>query len=468
VDTCSVSRMEGIWFRFFHVMGIRLTINVDDDEDGMMAAFDTPLIIHLLPSDCPFTTTTTTTTTTTAMPPSKSEAKSTILAQFPPGAQPHGTSPQIPDTKTNLLDSTPPQIVRALAQAEPLIRGLNTVLGILTWSSGRDWLSYLIVVTWWITCLYGGWFVKFAGNFLPVIIIAVWYTTQRAGIPLVNLCNLAVTEEERTSTHTSLTNTLKEIDILRTRIGLFVTPPSLLLPHLALPGSQPLLVRLCLAWPVWLLITHKMLPPRKIVLIVGTSVLCWSAPWARVVCIALWRSRTIRSIAGSIIGQDLLEQHSPITPETTALQVDNPTNHEKRGSTSSVKGNLGGGIKITQTLYQSQRRWIGIGWTANLFPNERSAWYVLTQITNFARADETEHAAVSIDDFTLPGEKSLPHTLPNGEKANRVARWKWLDPEWKPVVNNTTDSEGWIYTDNTWKNPGPSEAFGKYTVDIPM
>ena len=81
------------------------------------------------------------------------------------------------------------------------------------------------------------------------------------------------------------------------------------------------------------------------------------------------------------------------------------------------------------------------------------------------RADETEHAASSIDDFTLPPDKSIPYTLPTGEKALRVGRWKWLDTEWKPVVKpNETDPEGWIYTDNTWKNPGPSEGFGKYTV----
>jgi len=84
------------------------------------------------------------------------------------------------------------------------------------------------------------------------------------------------------------------------------------------------------------------------------------------------------------------------------------------------------------------------------------------------RADETEHPAVSIDEFNLPPDKSLPHTYPSGEKGLRVAKWKWLDPEWKPVVKpNETDSEGWIYTDNTWKNPGPTEAFGKYTVFLP-
>ena len=81
------------------------------------------------------------------------------------------------------------------------------------------------------------------------------------------------------------------------------------------------------------------------------------------------------------------------------------------------------------------------------------------------RADETEHPTASIEEFTLPPDTSMPHTLPTGQKAVRVAKWRWLDSEWKPVVKpNETDAEGWIYTDNAWKNPGPSEAFGKYTV----
>ena len=194
---------------------------------------------------------------------------------------------------------------------------------------------------------------------------------------------------ERTATHTSLSSTLKEIDVLRTRITLFLTPPSLLLPHLALPASQQLLVRLCLAWPIWLLLTHKILPPRKIVMVFGTAVLCWSAPWARVICIALWRSRTIRGLSGHIIGQDLLaddkgekavvqQQQPTTTPRKSAeLKPAERQGHEKKASTSSIRDVLAGGIKITQTLYQHQRRWITIGWTNNLLPTERSAWYSL-------------------------------------------------------------------------------------------
>ena len=115
------------------------------------------------------------------MPQSKTEAKATVNAQFPPGEQPPATtSPRFPHSHVNLLESTPPQIVRALGQAEPLVRGLNVVLGLLTWTSGQDWLSFFMLVAWWVVCLYGDYIIKFAGNFVPVACIVLWYTLHRS------------------------------------------------------------------------------------------------------------------------------------------------------------------------------------------------------------------------------------------------------------------------------------------------
>jgi Integral peroxisomal membrane peroxin len=121
-------------------------------------------------------------------------------------------------------------------------------------------------------------------------------------------------------------------------------------------------------------------------MVFGTAVLCWSAPWARVICIALWRSRTVRKLSGYTIGQDLLAdetgaqvevEETPATRKSAELKPAERKVHEKKASTGSIRDVLGGGIKITQTLYQHQRRWIGIGWTANLFPNERSSWHAV-------------------------------------------------------------------------------------------
>jgi hypothetical protein len=154
-----------------------------------MAAFDTPLTTFLTPSKPPRQPTSSSSSTSNPSSTSKPmarkpEPKSTIQAQFPPGQQPVGTTSPVllPDSKMNLLDSTPPQIVRALGQAEPLVRGLNVVLGLLTWSSGQDWLSFFLVVGWWVVCLYGPIIVKFLGNFIPVVCIAAWYLLKKSGM----------------------------------------------------------------------------------------------------------------------------------------------------------------------------------------------------------------------------------------------------------------------------------------------
>jgi hypothetical protein len=159
------------------------------DVVTMMAVFDTPLIDQLLtPYSQPYydyRSQPSTSYSPPPMPQSKPEAKVAIQAQFPPGSAPPGTTAGIIDPTTNLLETTPPQIVRALAQAEPLIRGLNLILSLLTWTSENDWLSFFVVVGWWILCLYGSFLIKFAGNFLPVIAILAYYTVQKAGISYV-------------------------------------------------------------------------------------------------------------------------------------------------------------------------------------------------------------------------------------------------------------------------------------------
>jgi hypothetical protein len=160
-----------------------------------MAVFHTPLIDHLLTPYYSGTSSSSayyhnhwtqpsTSYTPPTMPPSKAEAKSAIQAQFPPGSAPPGTTTGIPEPTINLLESTPPQIVRALAQAEPLIRGLNFVLSLVTWTSQNDWLSFFLVVGWWILCLYGSFLIKFAGNFLPALGILAYYAVQKSGISI--------------------------------------------------------------------------------------------------------------------------------------------------------------------------------------------------------------------------------------------------------------------------------------------
>ncbi|KAF4122792.1 Integral peroxisomal membrane peroxin [Geosmithia morbida] len=89
--------------------------------------------------------------TLSANTPSRSARRSTILV--------HQKSP--------LLLATPPQITRALAYSHPFILPLNTFAGLLTWSSGDPWKSFLLLCAFWVVVLYGDVLVRWAG---PVVV----------------------------------------------------------------------------------------------------------------------------------------------------------------------------------------------------------------------------------------------------------------------------------------------------------
>ncbi|UZP37210.1 hypothetical protein NXS19_005026 [Fusarium pseudograminearum] len=149
-----------------------------------MAAFDTPWLSHLAPSPmssrddashgasppsyepqssntgAPPTFASFSPVTLSANTPSRSSRRSTILV--------HQKSP--------LLLATPPQITRALAYSHPFLLPLNTLAGLLTWSTGDPWQSFLLLSFFWAVVLYGDVVITWAGPVLVgVALIAGMY-----------------------------------------------------------------------------------------------------------------------------------------------------------------------------------------------------------------------------------------------------------------------------------------------------
>lgn len=71
--------------------------------------------------------------------------------------------------KSPLLLATPPQITRALAYSHPFLTPINTFLGLVSWTTGDPWESFLLVAAWWAVVLYGDLFVRIAG---PLVVVA--------------------------------------------------------------------------------------------------------------------------------------------------------------------------------------------------------------------------------------------------------------------------------------------------------
>lgn len=73
--------------------------------------------------------------------------------------------------KSPLLLATPPQVTRALAYSHPFLLPLNKLAGLLTWTSGDPWESFLLLGLFWAVVLYGDVVIRFGGPLLLVVLL---------------------------------------------------------------------------------------------------------------------------------------------------------------------------------------------------------------------------------------------------------------------------------------------------------
>ncbi|KAG5948875.1 hypothetical protein E4U53_006115 [Claviceps sorghi] len=397
--------------------------------------------------------------------------------------------------KSPLLLATPPQVTRALAYSHPFLLPLNTFLGLLTWSTGDPWQSFLLLSAFWFTVLYGDVVVRRAG---PVVIgmamIAGMYgrrysplsssgwsdptrpqkdashpsTASTANAAQADHANAArnpvkhqraaseITSTKHQKTLDEIVETLKE---LTGRCNVLMEPLLEMTDFLSTqrtptsattkPALTAMFVRLLILTPFWLVLT---MPPlhvittRRVVLVFGTIILTWHAQPMRVTRTLLWRSSIIRRSAAAITGLHFQSPTRPGHKLAAAEAAAKGWTHET--ATSSGPGHKpgrgkGSGVKFTFIIYENQRRWVGLGWTASLFAYERPAW-----------TDEHNNAVPSKDEFELPD-------VEDGSKM----RWQWVEgSRW--MVDGVGDGDGkesldpdaeegkngWIFYDNKWQH----------------
>ncbi|KID92762.1 peroxisomal membrane protein PEX31 [Metarhizium guizhouense ARSEF 977] len=406
--------------------------------------------------------------TLSAKTPSRSARRSNILV--------HQKSP--------LLLATPPQVTRALAYSHPFLLPLNKFVGLLTWSTGDPWQSFLLLSAFWLVVLYGDVVVRRAGPVvIGMVIIAGMYGRRYSPLSSsgwaeparptkdassVSTASAAASHGEgasskkakhqRTASEITSTKHQKTLDEIVETLKEFTGRCNVLMEPLlemtdflstqrtptsatTKPALTAMFVRLLIVTPFWLALT---MPPlhvittRRVVLVFGTILLTWHARPLRVTRTLLWRSSLVRRSAAAITG----------------LRFDGPlkTGHKlaaeaaKSHAAAAGKGNRkagrskSSGVKFTFIIYENQRRWVGLGWTASLFAYERPAW-----------TDEHNNPVPSRDEFELP----------DVEDGSRM-RWQWVEgSQWRvdgvpdekgPVdYDGEEGKNGWIYYDNKWQ-----------------
>ncbi|KAI1827080.1 integral peroxisomal membrane peroxin-domain-containing protein [Xylaria intraflava] len=410
------------------------------------------------------------------------------------------TSTILVHQKSPLLLATPPQVTRALAYSHPFLLPLNKLVGLLTWTTGDPWESFLLLAAFWAVVQYGDHIIRFAGPIVAVSgIMAGMYARRYSPLsssgwaerPSLtntskdkrgNQAASASTSSQAGSSHqrnnSEATNTRhqKTLDEIVGTLKVFISRCNILLePLLGMtdflstqrtatsattrPALTTLFVRILAVTPIWILLT---LPPlriittKRVVLVFGTLVLSWHSKVCRVTRTLLWRSGVVRRLARWVTG---LEFQIPMKQRQReqsdglnglALGGDSKPNqaHGAAKISSSAltealkRSQLGAkdsGVRFTFILYENQRRWLGLGWTNSLFAYERAAW-----------TDEQNNPVPSKEAFELP------------EVEDGRAKWRWVEGrKWRvdgvPEMDEAEyDGEagrmGWIFYDNKWQN----------------
>lgn len=423
--------------------------------------------------------------------------------------------------KSPLLLATPPQVTRALAYSHPFLLPLNKLAGLLTWTTGDPWESFLLVSVFWAIVLYGDVAIRLAGPLVLVLLLIGGMYGRRysplstsgwneeggpaggaqakgsgakknaqkgkspsksdssssggkgsgetsnaqgssaAGSTGHNRATSEITQTKHQKTLDEIVETLKE---LTARCNLLLEPLLDLTDFLSTqrtptsattrPALLRLFIRILLCTPFWVALT---LPPlrvittRRVVLCFGSVVLTWHARFVKAGRTIIWRSASVRRLAALLTG---LEISIPVKPKTVALgnksaaQLALEKMQQKAAaapSTSSreseltkairrARGATDAGVRFTFIIYENQRRWVGLGWTNNLFAYERAVW-----------TDEHNNLVPPRDKFELPEVEE-----------DSTMRWRWVDgSRWRvDGVPDEAVSEGerWDYDGDGGKN----------------
>jgi hypothetical protein len=383
-------------------------------------------------------------TTTAAFSP----AKTTTTSQKSRSVLVHQNSP--------LLLATPPQITRALAFSHPFILPLNKVVGLISWSSGDPWESFLVVASFWGLVLYGDLAIRWAGPVVAVALLILGLYSRRYS-PLSSTSSTGEgvkghkrgTSERSMKQQKNLEEIVDTLNTLTTRCHILLDPLLGLTDFLSIqqtatsattrPALTTLFLRVLLITPVWAALAMppiRVITSQRIILTVGTLALSWHSRPARVTRTILWRFKSLRYITSITTGFNFVES-GPQKRIPPPLPPRGKNQQDVANSLASSGQPAKAGVRFTFTVYENQRRWLGLGWTSSLFSYERAPW-----------TDEHLNPSQPKDTFELPVVQTAD------------SKWQWVPgSKWRhegggkssAASSNKPASEGWVYYDNKVK-----------------
>ncbi|KAI6038484.1 integral peroxisomal membrane peroxin-domain-containing protein [Pisolithus marmoratus] len=329
-------------------------------------------------------------------------------------------SPNPPPTLLEFVTSTPPPLTYELVALAPYIQAIRHLLEIISWESSWE-ESWLALGAWWALCLFAEATLKF---FMPLAILFVcglrkW--TSHDGLPT----------SFQPATEATVHAVLSDLTTIH------VLLPSSPFTDLPLPPSLTLFRAAAFTYPPYLVLTH-FVPLHVCIAITGTLVLIHRARWARNARATLVRSAHLRwgyyHLRTLLSGIPLPSPPSP-PPSYDSRPISGFSEYASAISGSvDVRGPTPAPpVRFLFTVYENQRWWMGLDWTAALLPGERPAWCSAAQVPLPPPAS-----------FSLPTPTVSYVTVGNGEaRTKRTANWRWDEPEWRVVIKREGQEGVW-------------------------
>lgn len=350
-----------------------------------------------------------------------------------------------------LLSSTPPTVSKALVKAYPYLLIVNKLLSIVTWTNDDYWVNIIIMSCFSLGVLYFENLVVWSGHIIIVLVLILY-----------SVMNNRILEE--TKAKPTLDDVVQVLTATSIKADMLLNPITSL--SLTAYDVKRLLFTTLFLTPMYLIVTFLIIKPRTILLFTGLYLFTYHSSYSRVTRRIIWKIKAARLLCFYLTGLDFSQAKNHSLFAAAFAKVQKNAGFDGIGSSGSNKP-----VRFTYVIYENQRRWLGIGWTSNLLSYERTPW-----------TDEFLNESSSIESFKLPNTDDDSNFNNPLESLSKVsgASWRWVDKTWRldltndgaitlanskrsKTTANPSPDEGFIYSDNTWKNPTTEDTFSKYT-----
>lgn len=368
-------------------------------------------------------------------------------------------------TEPRLLSTLPqaqllvdnPLLATSLSSIFPYLLLIDNALEIVTWTNEDPYSSLLIVALYSVLVLYWQ-YLKF---WLIPLLMALVFSSVVWNIS-------SVLHDAKFDEKPTIDEVLLALHNITARFSLILRPIKHL--HMSVWNYLKMVVAAILLTPIHALMVRYIFLPQTELWAVGVIVLTYHSPFMFATRRLLWRSAYLRRALYHFTGLNVrLTRGEYLSPTSRAHEPISRTHSPSLADKENIPGPVLDSVQamsnftilkkvvvsptqlkqtIRYDILENERRWLGLGWSKYLLPNERASFCY-------------EQLMLSAPD---PHSKE-PFHFPVYENDLYTYQWQWLESKWSldHEFNHNKNKSGWVYYDKTWGDVKFDDGFSRFT-----